>query len=64
MLFSSDTSLPLVQAIRANVIAIVYPAGHVWFGVRVDSEGRGRGKGEIFPPILTPLLICDRQSPP
>ena len=33
--------------VQANVISsLVYPTGHVWFGVRMDSGGRGRGKGE------------------
>ena len=38
-----------VLFVRANVISsrsIVYPTGHVWFGVRVDGGGRGWEKGE------------------
>ena len=34
---------------RRLIRAIDYQSGHVWFGVRVDGGGRGRGKGEKTP---------------
>ena len=56
---------------RAKVcykLAIFYPTGHVWFGVRVDGWGRGQGKGEkkykLHSLTFTSLLISDRQPPP
>ena len=27
--------------------ATVYPTDHVWFGIRVNGEGRGQGKGGL-----------------
>ena len=43
---------------------MVYPTGHVWFGVRVASGGKGKGKGEKgdfhSPTSPTPFLIFDR----
>ena len=52
------------RLIRANYnfieLAIVYSTGHVWFGVRVDGEGKGAWKDVFFiaqPPPLSFFLI-------
>ena len=35
----------LISTSQCYKLPIIYPTGHVWFGVRVDSGGRGRGRG-------------------
>lgn len=41
----------LISTSQCYKLPIIYPTGHVWFGVRVDSRGRGRGwrKGKKTP---------------
>ena len=34
----------IVRASYCYKLAIIYPIGHVWFGVRVNGGGKGRGK--------------------
>ena len=34
----------LIRASERYKLAIVYPTGHIWFGVRVDGRGRGLGR--------------------
>ena len=64
-------SLQCKRLIRASYrykLAIVYPIGHVWFGVKVDGGGR-RGGGRATHPSLyfwpsTDSLVQISFSPP
>ena len=45
---------------RVDVKRLANSTDYVWFGVRVDVGGRGRGKANIQCPTLFPPLLCDR----
>ena len=54
---------------RVDVKRLANSTDYVWFGVRVDVGGRGRGKSNIQCPTPFPPLLCDRHisttpSPP
>ena len=45
---------------RVDVKRLANSTDYVWFGVRVDVGGRGRGKVNIQCPTPFPPLLCDR----
>ena len=45
---------------RVDVKRLANSTDYVWFGVRVDVGGRGRGKANIQCPTPFPPLLCDR----
>ena len=54
----------IVRASYCYKLAIIYPIGHVWFGVRVNGGGKGRGKSGRTPAwgecrkAKHPLISC------
>ena len=45
---------------RVDVKRLANSTDYVWFGVRVDVGGKGRGKANIQCPTPFPPLLCDR----